>query len=50
MTEPRRRIRPENPVELTIDGKPVTVPQGTTILRRAARRRSTPRRSAFSRT
>jgi len=32
MTEPRRRIRPENPVELTIDGKPVTVPQGTTIL------------------
>jgi NADP-reducing hydrogenase subunit HndD len=32
MTEPRRRIRPENPVELTIDGKTVTVPQGTTIL------------------
>jgi predicted molibdopterin-dependent oxidoreductase YjgC len=32
MTEPRRRIQPENPVELTIDGKAVTVPQGTTIL------------------
>ena len=32
MTEPRRRIRPENTVELTIDGKTVTVPQGTTIL------------------
>ncbi len=32
MTEPRRRIQPENPVELTIDGKTVTVAQGTTIL------------------
>jgi len=32
MTEPRRRIQPENPVELTIDGKTVTVPRGTTIL------------------
>jgi NADP-reducing hydrogenase subunit HndD len=32
MTEPRRRIHPEKAVELTIDGKPVTVPEGTTIL------------------
>jgi predicted molibdopterin-dependent oxidoreductase YjgC len=32
MTEPRRRIQPEKPVALTIDGKSVTVPQGTTIL------------------
>ncbi|MFY9550638.1 MAG: 2Fe-2S iron-sulfur cluster-binding protein, partial [Thermoanaerobaculia bacterium] len=27
-----KRIHPERPVELTIDGKPVTVPDGTTIL------------------
>ncbi|HEY1251589.1 MAG TPA: 2Fe-2S iron-sulfur cluster-binding protein [Thermoanaerobaculia bacterium] len=32
MTEPRRRIHPERPIELTIDDRPVSVPEGTTIL------------------
>ena len=32
MIDPRRRIKKDRPVELTIDGKPVTVPEGTTIL------------------
>jgi predicted molibdopterin-dependent oxidoreductase YjgC len=32
MIDPRRRIKKDRPVELTIDGRPVTVPEGTTIL------------------
>ena len=32
MTDLPRRIRPDHPVALTIDGKDVTVPAGTTIL------------------
>ncbi len=32
MIDARRRIQPDRPVALTIDGKAVTVPEGTTIL------------------
>jgi NADP-reducing hydrogenase subunit HndD len=32
MMDPRRRLHLDRPVELTIDGKAVTVPEGTTIL------------------